>query len=214
VRSFGSKGSGEGQFSGGTLHVALAPGANVYVSDRMAHRVLRFTREGEYVGCWGERGKGEAQLERPEAIAVDSQGTVYVADGGNDRICKFTADGTYLGQWGGRGPAGASAKDMPDGSLAVPKGIRFDRADFLYVVSAGIPVKSPAGGGSWRAGTRSSPRRGRAPIRWMWRWMGRGGCTCQRGAASWWRSTSRGRLTDRLESTRIVWRLLVSKGVD
>ncbi len=140
VRTLGRKGSGEGEFSGGTLHVALAPGGAVYVSDRLAHRVLRFTREGEYVGCWGESGQGEGQFERPEGIAVDSQGQVYVADGGNDRICKFTADGTFVAQWGGRGGMGLSPRDMPDGSLAVPKGICFDRADCLYVVSAGIPV--------------------------------------------------------------------------
>ncbi|HNT06022.1 MAG TPA: hypothetical protein PKJ21_07595, partial [Anaerolineae bacterium] len=36
---------------------------------------------------------------------------------------------------------GLSPRDMPDGSLAVPKGICFDRADCLYVVSAGIPVQ-------------------------------------------------------------------------
>ncbi|HOU24499.1 MAG TPA: 6-bladed beta-propeller [Anaerolineae bacterium] len=133
-------GRGEGEFSGGALHVALAPGGAVYVSDRLAHRVLRFTREGEYVGCWGESGQGEGQFERPEGIAVDSQGQVYVADGGNDRICKFTADGTFVAQWGGRGGMGLSPRDMPDGSLAVPKGICIDRADCLYVVSAGIPV--------------------------------------------------------------------------
>jgi len=151
VRSFGSKGSGEGQFSGSTLHVALAPGGAVYVSDRMAHRVSRFTREGEYVGSWGSEGKGEGQFERPEGIAVDSQGQVYVADGGNDRICKFTPDGTFVAQWGGRGPAGASARDMPDGSLAVPKGICFDRADCLYVVSAGIPVQKLTSEGQFLA---------------------------------------------------------------
>ena len=151
VRSFGSKGTGEGQFSGGTLHVALAPGGAVYVSDRTANRVLRFNREGEFVQSWGSVGKGEGELERPEGIAVDSTGLVYVADGGNDRICKFTPDGQFVGQWGGRGPAGASAKDAPDGSLAVPKGICIDRADCLYVVSAGIPVQKFSSDGRFLA---------------------------------------------------------------
>jgi predicted membrane-bound mannosyltransferase/sugar lactone lactonase YvrE len=50
---------------------------------------------------FGSQGAAPGQLERPNGIAIDSQGFVYVADTGNHRVQKFTADGQFVAAWGG-----------------------------------------------------------------------------------------------------------------
>jgi hypothetical protein len=116
--SFGSAGSGDGQFSRpGPIAVNDATG-DVYVIDRGNKRVEEFSASGAYLGqfdgsasptgqfSWpgtgGEEGSGSVEGE----IAIDnstdpldpSAGDVYVADQGHNVIDKFTATGVYVGQ--------------------------------------------------------------------------------------------------------------------
>src|SRR3712207_7681975 len=65
-------------------------------------RVQKFTREGEYISSFGERGSGPGQFEQPWGIAVDMFGDIYIGDWGNDRIQKLTADGQFLFSAGDR----------------------------------------------------------------------------------------------------------------
>jgi len=50
----------------------------------------------EYIGEWGTRGDGPANLSLPAAIAVDPFGRVYIADAGSGYLHKFTDDGHPL----------------------------------------------------------------------------------------------------------------------
>ncbi len=80
--------------------VAFAPSGEVYVADGYGNsRVVRFSRDGAFLGAWGRRGSGEGEFNLPHSVAVDRRGRVYVADRENARLQVFTADGKFLTQW-------------------------------------------------------------------------------------------------------------------
>jgi hypothetical protein len=80
---------------------------DVYVADRMNHRVEKFDAAGNFLLSFGE-----PVLSNPTAIAVDNSdgpaaGTVYVADGattgGDGTIARFDSSGKLDTGWGGDG---------------------------------------------------------------------------------------------------------------
>src|SRR5271170_3824675 len=50
----------------------------------------------DFLGEWGTRGDGPANLDLAVAIAADARGAVYIADAGSGFLHKFTADGHPL----------------------------------------------------------------------------------------------------------------------
>ena len=83
----GSSGTGTGQYRN-PYGLALDPsGDYLYICDYWAHRILKFTTDGQYVQKWGTEGSGPEQFEYPTSVAVDSSGFVYVAS--NGRVSKF-----------------------------------------------------------------------------------------------------------------------------
>ncbi len=87
LRSFGSKGTGNGQFTG-LWGVTVANGV-VYATDEAQSRVQAFSTTGTFLGKWGGAGTGPYQMRNPSGISHDAQGRVYVADSANDRIAVF-----------------------------------------------------------------------------------------------------------------------------
>ena len=94
VTSFGSLGSGSGQFNGPD-GVAVSGGL-VYVADSGIARIDRFdpTNFAGTFTSFGGFGHGVGQFEEPTGVAV-SGGLVYVADSGISRIVQF-ADTDFL----------------------------------------------------------------------------------------------------------------------
>jgi sugar lactone lactonase YvrE len=85
------------------IFVTLDASNNVYVTDTLSNRVVKFAAGGAYLAQWGSTGSGNGQLDFPYGIAVDSSNDVYVADIDNSRVEKFDSNGTYLTQWGSYG---------------------------------------------------------------------------------------------------------------
>ena len=147
--SFGSQGSGNGQFSGelgAGVAIDQATG-DVYVTDLAYHRVVKFDSAGNFLQAWGwgvsdgaahsevcvapgpcqegVSGTGPGQFRNPSGIAVDNSGgvnsrDVYVADGGT-----------------GGGPAehGAILKFGPNGNFLA----RIDGSETFGGVFADVP---------------------------------------------------------------------------
>lgn len=101
----------------------------VYVVDGMADRVLKFTRDGQFITVWGRTGTASGQFNQAGGVAVDVAGHVYVVDTGNRRVQKFTADGAFLLSWGSFGSS--------NGRFNMPTGIAIDEQNNVYVADTG-----------------------------------------------------------------------------
>jgi len=99
--SFGTNGSGEGQFQS-PRGMTIGPDGSIYVADSRNHRVQHFTANGEFINSWGtfaDVGAGNAlggTFNEPWGIDAAPDGSIYVADTWNHRIQKFTPDGKFL----------------------------------------------------------------------------------------------------------------------
>src|SRR5207249_459619 len=144
LTAWGSPGSGNGQFGGGSPNgayaydpsgVATDGSGNVYVADAGNHRIQKFDANGTFLTAWGSPGSGNGQFGGgspngayaydPSGVATDGSGNVYVADAGNHRIQKFDANGTFLTAWGSPGSG--------DGQFRGPEGVATDASGHVYV---------------------------------------------------------------------------------
>ncbi len=147
VRTWGSWGTGAGQFVYPRGVAVSNTGAAVYVVDGENHRIQKFGPTGQLKLTWGGYGTAAGQFFSPSGVAVDSMGYVYVVDTWNNRIQKFTSAGVHVRSWGqyGRGP----------GQFRFPWGIAVDGSRRVYVTDSyndRVQVFGPGGGnyvGSW-----------------------------------------------------------------
>ena len=101
VRSFGTQGSGNGQFQN-PLYIVFDDANNLYVTDCYNHRVQVLTTEGQFLRTFSQKANGQ-QLTHPWAIAIDSSNTVYVSERGPHCVSVFTSQGDYITTFGGEG---------------------------------------------------------------------------------------------------------------
>jgi DNA-binding beta-propeller fold protein YncE len=96
LASYGSYGSGEGQFEAPT-GIAINQGTgNAYVADCENSRIEELSSTGGYVRAFGSYGSEAGKLECPQGVKIDSSGDVWVADNHNDRIEEFNSSGGFL----------------------------------------------------------------------------------------------------------------------
>jgi len=79
VVSFGSQGSGEGQFNKAS-DIAVDSKGNLYVADTQNHRIVKFDAEGKFVKNIGEYGDEDGELHSPFLIAIQDDDNLLVAD--------------------------------------------------------------------------------------------------------------------------------------
>jgi len=122
--SFGSSGTGNGQFAY-PGDVAVDASGNLWVADAYNHRIQKFSSSGTYLSQFGTKGSANGQLNTPIAVAIDSGGNLWVADHGNHRIQKFSSARTYLSKFGSYGST--------NGLFNGPEGIAIDSKDNIFV---------------------------------------------------------------------------------
>jgi DNA-binding beta-propeller fold protein YncE len=88
AQTFGSPGSGNGQFSG-PYDVAVGADGNLFVVDRGNNRIQVLDKNGAFIAAWGGFGAGDGEFKQPMAIDLDADGNAYVTDLGNARVQKF-----------------------------------------------------------------------------------------------------------------------------
>jgi hypothetical protein len=126
--SFGSFGSGDGQFRGPTGVAVQQASGNVFVVDSQQApgnvRVEKFTPDGSFISAFGQ-----GQLSFPRGIATDNLGKVYVGDAGPNTVLKFDANGNFVSTIDGT--------SAPQGHFQNIAGVAVDQANNLWVADAG-----------------------------------------------------------------------------
>jgi outer membrane protein assembly factor BamB len=160
VSSWGSKGSGPGQFDfvrdpsdensdiGG---VAVDTTGFVYVTDTANRRVEKFTTNGTFVRQWGRFGDGDGQFLEPFDVDVARDGSVYVVDDTRDDVQKFDRDGGFIAHIGhhGTGP----------GELNFTSSVEVDQNGLVYNADWNnnrVQVWDPSGHFLWTLGERGT----------------------------------------------------------
>ncbi len=121
-RTFGSEGSGGGQFKN-PVNITFS-GGNVYVADQTNNRIQEFTTAGVFVkaigwgvsdgkseaevctsGCKaGIAGSGNGQFNLPRGLTTDPvSGNLYVTEIGGNRVQETTAAGAFVTKFGSAG---------------------------------------------------------------------------------------------------------------
>jgi len=119
----GQKGETPNTFNDPTS-VVTGKNGDIFVTDghsgknQTVARVMKFSRNGEFVKAWGKKGTEPGDLDDPHSITVDSRGRLFVADRGNLRISIFNQDGKLLDIWK---------------QFGIPSGVYVDSKDTLYV---------------------------------------------------------------------------------
>ena len=125
LKSFGTLGSGHGQFStpGG---VAVDSEENILVVDCGNHRIQKFTANGQFLTAVGTKGNGPLQFDHPMYIAYNaSNNKLYVTDTENNRVQVLNSDLTNYNTFGKKG----SGK----GQFNKPRGIACNSTGKIYV---------------------------------------------------------------------------------
>jgi YD repeat-containing protein len=125
---FGSKGSGEGQFSepGGA---AIDGKGDVWIADYANDRIEEFSPQGKFLVAYGKEGSGEVQFKGPTRLAINkSTGDVYITDTGSNRVEELsTTTGKYVASFGTSGL----------GTLKEPVGDGIDSSGDVWVADRG-----------------------------------------------------------------------------
>ena len=130
LRSFGTCGSGPGQFlaPGG---VAVDDEGNILVADANNHRIQKFTNDGQFLTSVGTNGTGPLQFGNPRDVAFNTHNKkVYVVDNGNHHIQVLNSDLTFSNIIG-------EEYGTKDGEFAYPWGVTCDSTGNVYVADSG-----------------------------------------------------------------------------
>ncbi|MCB9008620.1 MAG: hypothetical protein H6656_14830 [Ardenticatenaceae bacterium] len=139
INSFGSPGTGDGQFNiegQGPWGLAIDE-EFVYVADTWNHRLQKFTLDGQFVGSYGRpgntlddpQGQGLGLFFGPREVALTADGRALVTDTGHHRVQIMDAAGNFIGQLG----AGNDQFGAGLGQFYEPVGIAVGPDGFVYV---------------------------------------------------------------------------------
>ena len=130
LRSFGTGGSGPGQFID-PRGVAVDDEGNILVADRDNDRIQKFTNDGQFLTSVGTEGTGALQFRTPRDVAFNTHNKkVYVVDNENDRIQVLNSDLTFSNIIGGK-------HGSKSGEFDSPWGVTCDSTGNVYVADSG-----------------------------------------------------------------------------
>ena len=125
IRSFGSKGSGNGQFNR-PRGIAQDREGNIYVADQWNHRIQKFTSDGKFMSTVGKRGSGLLEFNFPLGITFNTvSGKLYVCDANSRRIQVLNTDLALRSTFGSQGNG--------NGQFGRPIGTACDNTGNVYV---------------------------------------------------------------------------------
>jgi sugar lactone lactonase YvrE len=128
------------------VSVTVDGAGNVYIADRLNHRIRKVDTQGVIstvagngqAGYGGDQGQASAaSLNQPWDVAIDSAGNLYIADSANHAIRKV-APGGIITTVAGIGQPGLSGDGGPANRarLHQPLGVAVDGAGNLFIADA------------------------------------------------------------------------------
>ena len=146
LQSFGTRGSGQGQFNE-PCGVAVDGEGNILVADCGNHRIQKFTAKGRFFAAVGTKGNGPLQFNKPIGIAFNAVNSkVYVTEWSNHRCHILNSDLTFSSTFGKRGSG--------EGQFNNPNGIACDTTGKVYVADHRIHIFTAEGKFLMRFGKR------------------------------------------------------------
>eukprot|EP00731_Ephydatia_muelleri_P034581 Em0066g19a len=119
IANYGSRGSGEGQFT--YPNGISIKGDVLYVADSGNHRVQKLTSSGKFLHKFGQQGSGQGQFRWPVGVFIDSNNKLIVSDRNNHRIQIYNENGGWLLAIDGNG-SGNHCFQYPQGLALDPQG--------------------------------------------------------------------------------------------
>lgn len=86
--------------NGPPAHIQIHPDGRLLIADEINHRVQFFSKNGDYLSSFGEKGSQPGQFQYPKGILCGTSGSIYVADAWNHRIQEFDTDGAFVREFG------------------------------------------------------------------------------------------------------------------
>ena len=140
IRSFGRRGTANGQFNG-PWGIAVDSDDNIYVVDDFNHRIQKFTPDGEFIATAGSQGSNPLQFYSPIGIGYNSKNDkIYVCESGNNRVQILERSLAYSSTFGSGGGG--------DGQFSRPFGVGFDIVGNVFIAEYSndrIQVFTPEG---------------------------------------------------------------------
>ena len=128
LQSFGSRGSGSGQFNE-PKGVAVDDDGNILVADMFNHRIQKFTSCGKFITAVGKEGNKPLVFKHPLSFAIHPlTKKVHVADNNCHRIQILNPDLTFFSAFGNH--------CSDNGQFQYPWDVAFDGVGNVYVVDS------------------------------------------------------------------------------
>lgn len=132
--SFGSGGSGAGQFRDPTA-IAVSASGMVFVADRSNRNVQIFRGDGVFLNALN--GENAGKLSAPVSMAFDQRNNLYILDESRKTVLAYSSGGQSLGEFG-KNKEGASLLSSPVALVAA-------NDEVLVVDNNQVKVFSPKG---------------------------------------------------------------------
>ncbi len=126
ILTFGSCGSGEGEFDGAS-DIELDSVGNIYVADTENKRIQKFDSNGNFIFEF-ITNHTDGLFDGPTDLGLESSGNIYVADALNRLIQKFDSSGNFIFEFGTQG--------SDDGEFGFPSAIALDSSGNIYVTDS------------------------------------------------------------------------------
>lgn len=131
--SFGSEGSGAGQFNNPTA-IAVSNSGLVFVADRSNHNVQIFRADGVFLNALN--GENAGKLSAPVSMVFDQQDNLYILDASRNSVLSYSSAGKSQGEFG-------KTKDVS--LLSEPLSLMAANDEVLVLDSNQVKVFSPKG---------------------------------------------------------------------